>query len=661
MSDLSTKPCFRPHELGSKSLVYQMMEITRDYAETNKKSIPWVNNLKCLSAIPERNNTLCETRVEEKDMNLLRNYIAVSYSCKPMREYESTAKEAPDYTIMTENGSERKNAVRNLIISRVLKFTEYAESPLFWIDQECVDQGSKRKKQAAMDSMDRVYNGSRYPVGLLSTIICYEQHVRSLASLLRGKLVEPDRRDAYLVLVEYDKKDISDILGLLELLQKDRWWQRAWIFQEEYLGGQRMELLVRHAHEFESVKREVFAALVKYKTDHRRGKFIEGEICISASQFRRQATRFLLALREDGRTSSPIRKRCDPLLDCFGKYNVIYRETEAEGRAMSWMIFADIADRHVGRRYDILPIAANSCDYAVRLDSQALADDKPLTHSVGLCALTMYLLNGELIHNDKASSEVPTTMTTSEYLKHISFSEFDPPVGSGQLTWLKRCRLSNVDLLRDGIHTRGHIWEVYAHFDIDQWPRAKSTPMKPFECGLEPNERDRLSQLAGRLWRAEKSRKNMTRASQLPKLIERYLTKDFSLRESNETKNYMDTMAGEIVRAIDEGTEETLSLATLEGSNKAFAVFVGFRPKGTRIFTSWSSGLDEDNRERTRHVSVEVTLVEKVIPPFLECTGWINGLTFWEGHAQKEAIFCWPARWKEKNGVSRKRKRGAKG
>lgn len=661
MSDLSTKPCFRPHELGSKSLVDQMIEITRDYAETNKKSIPWVNNLKCLSAIPERNNALCETRVEEKDMNLLRNYIAVSYSCKPMQEYESTAKDPPDYTIITENGSERRNTVRNLVISRVLKFTKYAECPLFWIDQECVDQGSKRKKQAAMDSMDRVYNGSWYPVGLLSTIICYEPHVRSLASLLRGKLVESRRRDAYLVLAKYDKKDISIMLDLLELLQTDRLWQRAWTYQEEYLGGRRMELLIRHAFGLETVKREAFAALVKYKKDHRRGKFIEGEICISASRFRLQATRFLLALAKDRRTSYAMRKRCDPLLACFGKYNIIYRETEAEGRAMSWMIFADIGDRCVSRKYDTLPIAANCIDYARRLKSQALAVEKPSRHSVGSCALTMYLLNGELIHNYKANSKSPTAMSASEYLKHISFSDFDPPVGSGQLTWLKSCRLSNVDLRQDGRHTRGHIWKVYDHFDIDQWPKAKSTPMKPFESGLEPNERDRLSQLAERLRRAEDSRKNMTRDSQLPKLIEVYLRKDFPSKKSSAAKHYMDTMAGEIVRAIDEDTEETLSLAKLEGSDKAFAVFVGFRPEGTRIFTSWSSGLDEDNRERTRHVSVEVTLMKKVIPPLLECTGWINGLTFWEGHAQKEAIFCWPARWKEKNGVSRKRKRGTNG
>ena len=120
MSDLSTKPCCRPHELGSKSLVDKLIEIQEHYAETNKKSIRWVNNLKCLERVSGSNNILCETRVEEKDMNLIRNYIAVSYSCEPMEEYESTAKDPPDYTIMTENGSEVAGWMSRMTRSRSL-------------------------------------------------------------------------------------------------------------------------------------------------------------------------------------------------------------------------------------------------------------------------------------------------------------------------------------------------------------------------------------------------------------------------------------------------------------------------------------------------------------------------------------------------------------
>jgi hypothetical protein len=634
MSALSTEPCCRQDELLGNSLVDKFIEIQENYAETNEKSIQWVDNLKCLSVPDGRSNMLFKKRVGEQDMNPVRDYIAVSYSCRPMTEYESPAKDLPEYKIVAENGSERNNSVRNLVISRVLRYAEYAESSLFWIDQECVNQKSKREKQMAMDSMDRVYNGSRYPVGLLSTIICDESHIDSLALLLGGELVGYSRRDDCSVLVQYDKKKASSILDLLELLQKDRWWQRAWIFQEEYLGGQRMELLIRHTQWLEAVKRKMFAVVMSKRTDHRRNKFIDGEICILASQFRQQATRFI-----------------------FGKYNVLYRETEAEGSAMSWMIFADLAARIVDRKYDILPIAANSCDYAVRLDSQALAAKKHPKHGVGLCALAMYLLNGEIIHNYKANSESPTTVRASEYLENISFRKFDPPVGSRQLTWLKSCRLPNVQLRQDGIHTEGHLWRVYDHFRIANWPGAEPMPLKPFNAGLKPLERDRLFQFAERLGRAESSGKNMVRDSQLPTLIKSYLRNGFTSKASDATKYYMNTMAGEIARAIDDDAEQTLSLAVLEGSDKAFAVFVGHRPTDSHIFTSWSSGCDKDKRERTRHVSLEVTLVKNGTPPVMRCTGWINGLTFWVGHCQKKAIFCWPTRWREKSGVSRKRKR----
>jgi hypothetical protein len=149
----------------------------------------------------------------------------------------------------------------------------------------------------------------------------------------------------------------------------------------------------------------------------------------------------------------------------------------------------------------------------------------------------------------------------------------------------------------------------------------------------------------------------MVQDSRLPTLIKEYLRKDFTSKESNETKDYMATMAGEIARAIDDDAEQILSLAVLEGSDEAFAVFVGHRPTDSHIFTSWSSEIDADKRERTRHVSLEVTLVKNGILPVMRCTGWINGLTFWRGHKQEKAIFCWPTRWKEKSGVSRKRKR----
>ena len=74
MSALSTESC---------SLVDELIEIQKTHAEANEKSIGWVRNLKCLSVIRGSSNTLRETRVKVKDMNAVRDYIAVSYSCTP--------------------------------------------------------------------------------------------------------------------------------------------------------------------------------------------------------------------------------------------------------------------------------------------------------------------------------------------------------------------------------------------------------------------------------------------------------------------------------------------------------------------------------------------------------------------------------------------------
>ena len=325
---------------------------------------------------------------------------------------------------------------------------------------------------------------------------------------------------------------------------------------------------------------------------------------------------------------------------------------------MSSMIFKDIAARNISQPYDRLPITANCCDYGIRLDSESLAIEKSVDH-VDVYALALYVLNGELIRDTGEIKKLSTAKSAAQYVDEISFCKFDPPIGTKQLTWLKNCRLPRVTLRHDGIHTVGLVWQVYDKFNIAGWPDPEPTRTKQLQGGLKSFERDCLFEFAGKLRRAEDNG-NMNRTSCIPEMIEEYLDEDFRSQQPNEVKMYEDAMAREIVYAID-GAERTLSLAVLEGSDEAFAVFVGPQDEdeNARIFTSWSSKSDENMRNRTRHVSLSVTLVNNKIPPLMRYTGWVNGLTFWRGHSQEQAIFCWPARWKEKYSNSRKRKRGA--
>jgi hypothetical protein len=466
----------------------------------------------------------------------------------------------------------------------------------------------------------------------------------SLWLLLHGHLTRYDKQDGSSILVDYDSEKVKEVVELLELLRKDRWWSRAWIFQEEYLGGQRMYLLVRHTQSLEDVKRQTFAVEADQGSaqTHRPVTFFEGEICISATRFREKATRFLLAL---GERDESLQERCDSLLGCFGKYNVLYRDTAfANGKAMTSSVFADIEARKVGQPYDLIPIAANVCDYGVRLDSQALSDEQPPKHSVGICALTMALANGELITDTACIKKLPTSMT-SAYLDYTFFDEFDPPDDRGQLTWLKSCRLSNVGLCQDGIHTKGFLWHVHSVFDITGWqlPPAPSDDSERADF-----ERECLYKLAERLKRAAANPNN-----DIPK------TAFWNPAESDDStaaKNYMKLMSTEIVRAIYEKQPQWLSLASLEGSNdERCAIFVGDH-SGSSVFTSWFNGDDKDGRHRTRHVSLKVAVNKNTGLQGMRITGWVNGLAFWKGCRQKEAVFRWPAAWEKKALNSRKRK-----
>lgn len=277
MSALSSEPCCRPDELAGGSVVDKMIEIQVDYKETNKKFIKWAENLKVLSVVFGRKNTLLETRIPDKSLDRPRNYVAVSYSCKPMRG-ENTKRRG--YTIMPERRSQRKNEVLDVVIFRAIRFAKHVDSPLFWIDQECVDQSNKREKQKAMDSMDLVYSKSKHPVGLLSIVLSDPKDIYSLRKLLCGKTVSSRWQEDSWALADCDDETSARMTHLLERLREDRWWDRAWIFQEEYLAGQRMTLLVRHSEQLENVKRKAF------KKDYHDSHFINGEICIPATHFR---------------------------------------------------------------------------------------------------------------------------------------------------------------------------------------------------------------------------------------------------------------------------------------------------------------------------------------------------------------------------------------
>lgn len=321
-------------------------------------------------------------------------------------------------------GTSRRCKIRDEVLDRVIQYAKHHDVTLLWIDIECLDQTDKQKHQMAMDSMDLVYSYSSYPLGLLGTVLRTQNEVNLLQDLISGAFTcSNNSNDPPMLESSVSEGVAMEVFELLERLSSDHWWHRRWIFQEEYRSSTKMRLLIRHNPE--AKKRREFGSLY-------------GEICISPVVFRTHATLFLYAYERQGK--SKWRGQCARMREIFGRYSVIYQfSPSANAKAMSSRIFADIGRRNSKEAFDILPIAANSCNYPRRLLSKILATQ---SYSLSMCILALYLLNGKIIRNDPSTSTIPPRLNIFEYLDIISFDEFRPPVDSAELSFLKTARFA---------------------------------------------------------------------------------------------------------------------------------------------------------------------------------------------------------------------------
>jgi hypothetical protein len=168
----------------------------------------------------------------------------------------------------------------------------------------------------------------------------------------------------------------------------------------------------------------------------------------------------------------------------------IYFQHDAKRKAMSPRIFADIQWRGLENPFDRLPIVANSYNYATRLVSRNMLYS---AHSVELYLLTMYLLNGGIMRNDRQTRKLSMEMGISNYVQYISFNKFDPPVKNQRLSYLKACRLHHVSLHNEGLLTKGFLWNVTSTLLPTKWARCPRKSRKNHDFGLNNFERDRIS------------------------------------------------------------------------------------------------------------------------------------------------------------------------
>jgi hypothetical protein len=467
------------------------------------------------------------------------------------------------------------------------------------------------KKQTAMDSMDLVYRQSGHPVGLLAVVFYDQSEVNYLQTLMMGGSVILNNEDEYPKPAYSTRSRTSlGIFNVLIHLYKDRWWTRAWIFQEEYISSTAMRILIRRKQ----------GILVRRKFG-----FLQGEMCMNAVDFRKQATLFLLAFKRESRCGRA--KKCSRMLKRFGRYEIQYHfQYDARRKAMSPRIFADVQRRGLESPFDRLPIVANSCNCAIRLISRDMSESG---HSVELCLLTMYLLNGEIMRNGRHIKKLPMEMDISNYMQYISFNKFDPPVKQKRLSYLKACRLHHVSLHHKGVLTKGFLWHIIGTLLPTRWARCPRKSQKSHDFGLNDFQRDRIFQLAAAL----PSSGYWTLAAE----IERYLVDDTICREPTTAKRHMDIMAESVVEAIRTGVP--LQTAGTWGSANSCGVFVGVQDSSMGMFTSRHAGTDVDGRWRESHVSLELEALDMEITPLLATVTWVNGLVFFKQSEQKAMLF----------------------
>jgi hypothetical protein len=325
---------------SGQTLVSKILDVGRLRA-LNDKSETWFKNLSCLWMNAGGPNALqiIEGTPDGYDDA---DYIAVSYSwtLTPRLECDRNGK----YAVIGQRGEcLRKSVVRDEVLERALRYAHYIGICRLWIDKECSPQENSVEKQTAMDSMDLVYSQSRHPVGLLAIVFDDQSEVNYLQTLMIGGSVAQNNNEDYPKLVySANSRTSLGIFNVLVHLYEDRWWTRAWIFQEEYLSSTAMQIMIRR-------KQGILA--------RRKFGFLQGEICLNAVDFRKQATLFLLAFKRESQYGRA--KKCSKMLKRFGRYEVQYHfQHDAKRKAMSPRIFADIQRRGLENPFDRF---ADSC------------------------------------------------------------------------------------------------------------------------------------------------------------------------------------------------------------------------------------------------------------------------------------------------------------
>ncbi|KAK5625692.1 hypothetical protein RRF57_001408 [Xylaria bambusicola] len=592
-----------------KHIVPLLLDI-QEYKKPQAKDMGFLRSLECFRVGRRGGKLLQRTWVNACDDT---DYVALSYTWNPSN-YEP--KKSEGYLIKNRKRTMKfRSPVRNCVFRRITKYMRAMRVDRLWIDRHSIPQRGKEsyKKQKALQCMDFVYKLSEHPVALLGRPLMSDRELTLLYKVLTGRLVIRN------YMTKGQRRDVIETLKLLHEITSDLWWQRAWTFQENYKGGARMTLLIRHPPSCERDKRKyrIFGS-------------ITGELCINSADFSKEVTRVCLNVPSTIRLVENVEEKIESILSAAGRYTELLDESQT----MSPTIIADVEKRGVAKVWDRLPIVANCCSYRVRMDIENLRNNG---HSLSLSMLTMCLLNGEILNNGLSNTHVSLNTTTSMFLKTHSFDEIFSPGEEKSLTFNKGCRFINVRLTESGIITYGHLWRLNRIIHTDQFTGPLPRVRNP-EGDLTQLQHQHLTRLCRQLMKYRNSK-------WLGQSIKNYLKGDaIGETDFNFGENYMRMMMIEVAEAVKEG--KRLRLGRLDDSCKNMAIFVWEGDSTTGfIFTSTQpKKFSTENHiadDTDRHVSLEVDLEHQNLP-HLYVKGWVPGICFFVGCEREKVVFPWP-------------------
>ncbi|KAG8161684.1 hypothetical protein KVR01_008671 [Diaporthe batatas] len=612
--------------MSSGMPIMKMLKKIQTTRDERGEASDFVRRLECLRLVHAGDNV----EFRRKRINgFTDNCAIVSWSWEGSPEHEDET--AGSYMVEDAQTRDlmRTSDVRDTVWRRAAAYMRYRRISHLWIDSECITQDPIQERQKAMSEMDRLYNQGSHPFGMLARPVTEEREVHLLAQILQGKLVRKyEYGDGRISIRKGMTEKVYEAIELLDRITSDRWWTRAWIYQENYHGGKRMFLLMPHTPNTERPK-------AKYATLFGNMK---GEMVIKSIDFSEASTDLCSALRNSSQAEDHA-EAVNRILSRAARYS---RLLEGED-SMTPSIVEDVLQREVSVHPDRIDIIGNCCSYNVRLKRGELEQNKC---SVSLAVLVLLLLNGEIFYYDPDEDTASSSrLTVSEFIHEYAFNRFSPPTLKYGLTFNKGCRFSKVYRIDDdGVHTQGHLWRLCSRgFTISGriskgrgWVRKTLRDIQKYIREYEWVEaKDYIDELSA--------------GDQLALRLEEFL-KTSSQADDAETK-YMWKMAEILADALRQG--ETLRLGYLEDSrrNPRFspptAIFVcadeimEANKDRMFVFTSFEEAVTGNISDVDRHVSLQVGVNHTENLSRLYARRWTHGLWF-STEAPREVVFPLP-------------------